>query len=162
MIVVCGKNVGMNAEPLDERHLDGASRCCLDSLTRVATGLTGLGVRPPTVDDETVTEFVGGFLAGGKDGDRAAWVLVDGAEVAGFVGVTFVELATDGYVGLTSVTGHRGTGTGRALVDAALRWSAEERVGSEFLHYVVDNPLSARFWMWLGFRPHIHTDGLWL
>jgi GNAT superfamily N-acetyltransferase len=337
----------MDAEPLDDHHVDGASRYCLDSLTRVAAGLAGLGVRTPTAGDEASTEFVGGFLAGGEEGDRAAWVLVDGTHIRGFVGATFVELAPDdwrytfmpprfasiaatgchlespamvntafdavcplaadrgaprllvaappgadaaraawrgcglrpdvvmavrevttgplagaapdgiavrtaavsdiealtdlaleehlyhathtatgvspdqpretsrriaeqavaasadssrqlvaehaasgavvgslaasvhvlgddqlsrfllppryGYIGLTSVTAtHRGAGTGRALVDAALRWFAEERVDSVFLHYVVDNPLSARFWARLGFRPHIHTDGLWI
>jgi ribosomal protein S18 acetylase RimI-like enzyme len=68
-----------------------------------------------------------------------------------------------GYIGLTSVTAaQRGAGTGRALVDAALRWFTGERVDIVFLHYVVDNPLSARFWTRLGLRPHIHVDGLWI
>jgi GNAT superfamily N-acetyltransferase len=61
-----------------------------------------------------------------------------------------------GYIGLTSVTASaRGAGVGRLLVDGLMRWFAEQGLELAFLHYVVDNPLSARFWSGLGFEPHI-------
>jgi GNAT superfamily N-acetyltransferase len=335
----------MRVEPMDDRHIDGASRYCLDSLSRAAAGLAGLGVQPPAAGSDLAAAMVSGFLGAGKDGDRAGWAIVDGERVRGFVGATFVELTPDdwrytfmpprsvgitamachlddasvvasvadavrpvaadrgtprllvssppgadrvraawrecglrpdvvmavrrvatwspvgsppdgltlrtatpsdierltdlaleehrfhathtatgtspdqpretsrrlaeqavsalaetacqlvaehagtvvgslaatiqilgddqiqrfllppryGYIGLTSVTAaHRGAGVGTALVDVALRWLADQRIDTVFLHYVVDNPLSARFWTRLGFRPHIHVDGLWI
>jgi GNAT superfamily N-acetyltransferase len=67
-----------------------------------------------------------------------------------------------GYIGLTSVTADaRGSGVGRALVDALMRWFAANQVDIAFLHFVVDNPLSAPFWARLGFAPHLETMGMW-
>jgi GNAT superfamily N-acetyltransferase len=61
-----------------------------------------------------------------------------------------------GYVGLTVVTRPaRGTGVGRALIDALMRWFATRGLDTAFLHYVADNPLSSRFWPRAGFVPHL-------
>jgi GNAT superfamily N-acetyltransferase len=61
-----------------------------------------------------------------------------------------------GYVGLTVVTeAARGTGVGRALIDAMIGWFAARQLETAFLHYVADNPLSSRFWARAGFVPHV-------
>jgi GNAT superfamily N-acetyltransferase len=61
-----------------------------------------------------------------------------------------------GYVGLTVVSEPaRGTGVGRALIDALMGWFADRRLDTAFLHYIADNPLSSRFWPRAGFVPHI-------
>lgn len=61
-----------------------------------------------------------------------------------------------GYIGLTVVTeAARGTGVGRAMVDAMMGWFASQQLETAFLHYIVDNRLSSRFWTRAGFVPHI-------
>jgi hypothetical protein len=154
------------SSPLYGHHVDGASRYCHDSLGRVAAGLAGLGVRPPASGDGAVAEFVGGFLGGGEDGDRAAWVLVAGADVRGFVGATFVELTPDDWrhtfmpPRFVSITANScpwspaGTSPDGVVVRTATASDVDALRGRQ--------PLSARFWTRLGFRPHLHTDGLWI
>lgn len=66
----------------------------------------------------------------------------------------FTFPARYGYVGLTAVTERsRGRGVGGALVREALLWLDDRQVDVVVLHYVVDNPLSLRFWSARGFAP---------
>jgi ribosomal protein S18 acetylase RimI-like enzyme len=47
----------------------------------------------------------------------------------------------------------RGQGIGQMLVDASLQALEQRQVAMHYLYFVVDNPLSSRFWPRLGFAP---------
>lgn len=227
MIVVYGKNGGMNAEPLDGRRLDEASWYCLDSLTHVAsitaTGChlqstdgrhgvrrgtsgdrrpgrapaaggvatrrrrrpSGLAPMRPASDAVRAVRDVAARAPAGASPDGITVRVATGSDIDVLADLALEErlchatrtptgvspdqpretgrrFAEEAVATSADNSRHRGAGTGRALVDAALRSFAEERADSVSLHYVVDNRLSARFWTRLGFRPHLHTDGLWL
>ncbi|NDL58445.1 GNAT family N-acetyltransferase [Phytoactinopolyspora mesophila] len=65
-----------------------------------------------------------------------------------------VNVSRAGYLECLSVTAEaRGTGIGRALVDAAHERFRDAAIETKLLHYCVVNPVSAPFWHGLGYRP---------
>ena len=58
------------------------------------------------------------------------------------------------YIAATAVLpGERGAGIGAALVDAAIRWAADNGHLAACLHFATANPTSPSFWTGVGFTP---------
>jgi ribosomal protein S18 acetylase RimI-like enzyme len=150
------------AEPAD---LDGLTDLALE-LHRYHAEHASIGVSADQ-PRETNHRVAAGNLAASDDTTRQLAAEDGAGRLVGTITASIRRLGDDdlqrylyparyGYIGLTSVTAAaRGTGVGRALVDAVMTWFRASGLDAVMLIYAHDNPLAARFWTRAGFTPHL-------